>query len=258
MKTKQAVAKMKVYGTSKLRKPPLDFFPRCPGCTHGLAGKAVMEVLEEMNMAGNAIFVVGIGCHSTLMPEMKLDAVQNAHGASPSVATGVKHAHFGKRLVFTIQGDGDCAAIGAGYLLNAAFRAEKITVIMVNNTLYGTTGGQLAPTTLMGQYTSTTPDRRQPQHGYPAHIPELLATMKGVAYSVRVALNSPANYQRAKKALRTAFEIQMDNVGFGFIEMLSLCPPNLRLTPVESLKYMDDVMMAEYPLGEFKNVRRIE
>ncbi len=256
--TIEQLNKVMVYGTPELRKPPLDFFPRCSGCTHGLTGKAVMEVLDEMGLAGNAIFVVGIGCHSTLIMEMKLDIIQNAHGASPSVATGVKHAHFGKKLVFTIQGDGDCAAIGAGYLMNAAFRAEKITVIMVNNSLYGTTGGQMAPTTLMGQYTTTTPMLRQPKHGYPAHLPELLATIQGVAYTARAALNSPANYQKAKKAIRTAFQKQMDGVGFTFVELLSLCPPNLRMTPVEAVKHMDDVVMAEYPLGEFKNVDKTE
>lgn len=256
--TTNQLERVKVYGTPALRQQPMDFFPRCPGCSHGLAGKAVMEVLEEMDLAGNAIFVVGIGCHSTLIMETKLDVIQNAHGASPSVATGVKHAHFGKRLVFTIQGDGDCAAIGAGYLLNAAFRAEKITVIMVNNSLYGTTGGQMAPTTLMGQYTTTTPGGRQPQHGYPAHLPEMLATLRGVAYAARVALNSPSNFQKAKRAIRTAFQKQMDNVGFTFIEMLSLCPPNLRLSPVDATKYLDDAMMAEYPLGEFKNVDKTD
>lgn len=248
----------RVYGTSPLKRGVAKVFPRCPGCTTGLVEKAVLEVLEETGLAGKAILIPGIGCHITIMPEVGIDAIQNAHGPAPAVATGVKHAHFGDALVFTVQGDGDCAAIGAGYLVNAAARSEKITVFMVNNAVYGTTGGQMAPTTLLGQVTTTTPYRRDTRSGYPTHVAELVAGIRGVAYSARASLSSPANYQRAKKAIKTAFQKQMDGVGFSFVEFLSTCPTNWHLSPVDSLKWIDEEMTREFPLGEFKNVDCIE
>ena len=151
------------------------------------------------------------------------------------------------------------AAIGLGYLVNAAARGEKLTVFMINNANYGTTGGQMAPTTITGQITTTTPEGRDPKaHGYPLHVPELLASMKGVAYCARGALNNPANYQRTKRYMKMALQKQIDDIGFSFVDILSACPPDWHLTPVESLRWIEEKMIPEFPLGEFKNVDRIE
>lgn len=252
------VDKILVSGRPRLSLGPSAAVPKCPGCTHTLVGKLVLEALDELDVAGKAVCAPGIGCHTALALEMNIDFIHSAHGPAPAVATGAKHAHFGETLVFTIQGDGDCAAIGAGYLLNAAARAENITVIMLNNAVFGTTGGQKAPTTLLGQVTPTSPlgKTSAPGSGYPMHLPELLAVMKGVAYSARVAVSSPANYQRAKKAVRTAFQKQLDGVGFSFVEILSVCPPNWHLSPVRALKWLEENLIPEFPLGEFKNVTR--
>lgn len=231
----------------------------CPGCGHGLAGKAIMETLEEMGIADRVVAVGGIGCHGVATIMTKMDRTVGAHGTAPATATAIKHALFDDAIVFTIQGDGDCAAIGAGYLINTAARAERITVFMLNNANYGTTGGQMAPTTLIGQVTPTTPRGRDAKTcGYPLHVPELLATIKGVAYSARGAVNSPANFQRTKRYAKAAFEKQINDVGFSFVEILDACPVNWHMTPVEALDWMEEKQMAEYPLGEFKNVDHIE
>ena len=245
-----------VYTRPKLKLGPGS--GTCPGCHHSIVQKVVCEVLEEMNLADNAIGVAGVGCSFGFFAAINVDGGNCAHGAAPAVATGIKHALFGKPLVFTVQGDGDCAAIGGGYLLNAAARAEKITVIMVNNANYGTTGGQLAPTTIMDQVTSTTPHGRDPRHGYPVHLPELLAGMKGVAFTARAALFKPAGYQRAKSYLKTAFQRQLDNAGLSFVELLSACPPNWHMTPLEAIEWMEDKMLAEYPEGVFKDIAEVD
>ena len=230
----------------------------CPGCYHGMARKVVCEALDEMDIAGKAVASFGIGCHSSLSWLMKVDSIIYAHGPAPTVATGVKRVLGDKAMVFTIQGDGDCAAIGAGYLVGAAARAEKITVLMLSNALYGTTGGQLAPTTLMGQYTSTTPYNRDSSSGYPLHVPELMATIKGVAYSARGAFTTPAQYRKTKKYVKMAFQKQIDRVGLSFVEMLVTCPTHWRKTPVEAVRWAGKEMIKEYPLGVFKNVDKIE
>ncbi len=232
--------------------------PHCPGCHHPLIERLVCEVIEEMGIAGDSIAVAGVGCNHRFHFRVNVDGINTAHGRAPDVATGIKHAHFGRPIVFTIEGDGDCIAIGAGPLINAAGRADKITVLMANNCGYGTTGGQLAPTTLMGQVTSTTPDGRNPSSGYPMHVPELLAMIKGVAYAARGAVNTPANYQHTKRYLKAAFQKQIDGVGFGFLEILSACPTDWHLTPLESLQWIEERMIPEFTLGEFKNVERIE
>ena len=244
-----------VYIPTKLRRMgPQDLSPPlCPGCSHHLMEKVVCEVLEEMGLVGKAIGVAGIGCSYPFFLRVNVDGVNCAHGAAPAVATGIKHSRPGNPLVFTVQGDGDCLAIGGGYLLNAAARAEKITIIMVNNATYGTTGGQMAPTTLLGMVASTAPEGRVAElHGYPVHAPELLAGMRGVAYAARGALNSAANYQRCKKYLATAFQKQMENAGLTFVEFLGVCPPNWHLSPIDALKFLGEKIIAEYPLGEFK------
>ena len=230
----------------------------CPGCQHPVAAGLMAQVLEEMGMGGRAVVVVGVGCHCFVQTQFNIDLIAAAHGRPPDVATAIKRTHPGS-LVFTIQGDGDCIAIGAGAFLNAVMRAEKITVFMLNNSVYGTTGGQMAPTTLIGQITSTTPEGRNPEvAGYPIHVPELIAPLKGVAYCARGAVTTPANYQRAKRYIRTAFEKQLSRAGFSFVEILSACPPNRRLTPVETVKWIEEEVIPEFPLGEFKNVERAD
>lgn len=229
---------------------------QCPGCGHPLIERMIAEVVDEMGIEGRTIIVVGVGCSSRASAVLDLDCIFAAHGRPPDVATAVKRM-LPDRVLITLQGDGDCISIGAEPLLNAAARAEKITVIMVNNLNYGTTGGQMAPTTLLGQVTSTTPEGRDPSTGYPIHVPEFLAVLKGVAYTARGSVHSPASYQRTKKFLKTAVQKQLDGVGLSFVEILSPCPPDWRLNPVESVKFIQEKVIAEYPLGEFKNIERI-
>jgi len=252
-----SVRKEKIYGKPERLMP--EFLGLCAGCGHGLFDKLIYEVLEEMGIMGRAIGVWGIGCGNGLIRLPDLDIVQAAHGTAAAVASAVKRSLFGKPIVFTRQGDGDCAAIGLGYVLNAAARDDRITIFMINNANYGTTGGQMAPTTVTGQVTTTTPEGRDPRtHGHPLHLPELLVSIKGVAYCARGALNSPANYQRTRKYMKTALQKQIDDVGFSFVDILAPCPPDWHLTPLESLAWMEEKMIPEFPLGEFKNVDRIE
>lgn len=253
----ERVERVRVYGMphSLVRVSSL---PLCPGCQHGTVVGLVAEVLDELGIRENTIGISGVTCVTMTAGGIQVDAVVCcAHGRAPDVATGIKRALFGRPIVFTIQGDGDCISIGAGSLIHAALRSEKITVIMANNTNYGTTGGQLAPTTLMNQTTSTTPEGRNDSSGYPAHVPEMLAPIKGVAYAARGALTNQANYQRTKRYIKIAFEKQINNVGFSFVEILTACPTNWHLTPLESLEWIEDQLIREYPLGEFKNVDRI-
>ncbi len=250
------MTKERIYARPKRLMP--DILGLCAGCGHGLFDNAIFEVLEELGSMGRASGGFGIGCGNGLIRLTELDVVQAAHGTAAAVASGIKRSLFGKPIVFTRQGDGDCAAIGLGYLVNAAARGEKLTVFMINNANYGTTGGQMAPTTITGQITTTTPEGRDPKaHGYPLHVPELLASMKGVAYCARGALNNPANYQRTKRYMKTALQKQIDDIGFSFVDILSACPPDWHLTPVESLRWIEEKMIPEFPLGEFKNVDRI-
>lgn len=254
---KSNLIKEKVHGVSELIRR-FDF-PMCPGCGHPIITTLVTQVLEEMGIAGKTIGAAGIGCAPNIVFNLKIDQISFTHGTAPAVATGIKRVLGNDVVVFTAQGDGDCAAIGAGQLISAAARAERITVIMANNANYGTTGGQLSPTTLVEQVTTTTPEGRDPHIcGYPLHVAELVATMKGVAYSARGAVNNPANFRRAKKYLKTAFQKQMDDVGFTFVEILAACPTDWHMTPIEALKWMEEKMIPEFPLGEFKNVDKIE
>ncbi|MDO8637406.1 MAG: thiamine pyrophosphate-dependent enzyme [Dehalococcoidia bacterium] len=231
---------------------------QCPGCHHPITERLIAEVVDEMGLENDIVLVTGIGCTSRAAGMFKFDAVLSAHGRPPDVATAIKRTLDGEPIVLTLQGDGDCISIGAGPFFNAVARAEKITVIMANNGNYGTTGGQMAPTTLLGQVTSTTPEGRTPHFGYPMHVPEMIAPLKGVAYAARGSVHTPANYQRTKKYLKTALQKQIDKVGFSFLEILSACPPDWHLNPVDSLKWIEDRMIPEFPLGEFKNVDKIE
>lgn len=245
--------RQRVSGTPRLWRKGEDA-PFCPGCHDGTIGRLMMEVVDEMGIKGNTICVSGVTCSGFLTIGMEIDCVICvAHGRAPDVATGLKRAMFYKPVVFTIQGDGDTIAIGAGSLVNAAMRAENITVCMVNNTVYGTTGGQMAPTTLTGQVTSTTPTGRDRPMGLPAHVPEMLATLEGVAYAARGAVNTAANYQKSKKLFRQALARQMEGAGLTFVEFLSACPPNWKLSPLESLRRIEEEMIPAFPLGEFKS-----
>jgi 2-oxoglutarate ferredoxin oxidoreductase subunit beta len=249
----QAVDRVRVVGPGRILWMPV---PGCPGCQAGLVGRIIAEVLEEMDLDGRAILSDGIGCHSGVAV-LNLDVVQGSHGGAPDMATAIKRLSPDS-LVFTVQGDGDCIAIGAGSFIGALTRGEMITIIMVNNANYGTTGGQMAPTTLMGQVTTTTPAGRDAASGggYPVRVAELAATFRSVAYSARGALTTPANYQRTKKYVKTAFQKQVDGAGMGFVEVLAACPPNWHLSPVESLAWIESRMIPEFPLGEFKNADR--
>ncbi|MFC2058533.1 thiamine pyrophosphate-dependent enzyme [Chloroflexota bacterium] len=230
----------------------------CPGCQYGTLGGIIADVLEELNIGGKTVCVGGVGCHSFVALGIQVDMIAAPHGRAPDVATAVKRVRP-NLSVFTIQGDGDCIAIGAGALIAAMGRGEKITVLMCNNANYGTTGGQLAPTTIIGQKTPTSPLGRDPvREGYPIHTAELVATFKGVAYSARGSLHTAANYQRTKKYIKTAFEKQIDNVGLSFVEVLSTCPPNWHMTPVDCLDWIDKNVVPEFSLGEFKNVDSIQ
>lgn len=252
-----SVNKEKIYGPSDYKLP--FSLPSCPGCGSPLACKLVTEVLEELGMIRKSVVVIGVGCSGMGFFAGKIDMSLCAHGSAPSVAKGIKEANYDDVIVFTIQGDGDCAAIGAGYLVNSAARGDKITIFMLNNINYGTTGGQMAPTTLMGQVTTTTPEGRSgATHGYPLHVPEMLATIKGVAYSARGALNSFANYQRTKKYIKSALQKQANGTGLGFVEILTTCPVNWRMEPLDAMKFIEEKVIAEYPLGEFKNVDSLD
>ncbi|MBE0481698.1 MAG: 2-oxoglutarate oxidoreductase [Dehalococcoidia bacterium] len=234
--------------------PKLFFIFHCAGCGHPLVERLVCEAIGELGIAGRTVNVSGAGCSSGFcIRACDTDGFMGPHGRAVDIATAMKRVRP-DNIVYTVQGDGDCIAIGAEGFINAAGRAERITVIMVNNTSYGTTGGQMAPTTLLGQVTSTTPGGRSVEHGYPMHVAELAATIKGCVYSARGSVDSPANYNRTRKYVKRAFQKQIDNLGFSFVEILAMCPSVWHMTPAESLKFVSEKMIPEFPLGEFKNV----
>jgi 2-oxoglutarate ferredoxin oxidoreductase subunit beta len=224
----------------------------CPGCTHGVAHHLIAEVLDEMNLRERTIGVAPVGCSVFAYNYFNMDFAEAAHGRAPAMATGLKRLQPG-RIVFTYQGDGDMASIGMGEIVHAAGRGELITVIFINNANYGMTGGQMAPTTLPGQKTTSSPYGRDVETaGYPIRMAELLATLEGAAYVVRRSLHDPKNIRLAKKALHTAFEAQARGLGFSMVELLSTCPTNWGLTPLESLKWLEQNMLPAYPLGDYK------
>lgn len=225
----------------------------CPGCGHGIIHRLVAEVIDELGIREKSVTVAPVGCAVLLYNYFHLDAYEAAHGRAPAIATGCKRVHP-ELVVFTYQGDGDLAAIGTAEIVHAAARGEKITTIFVNNAIYGMTGGQMAPTTLTGQKTTTTPAGRTPERaGYPIRVCEMLATLEGAAYISRVSVSNPKNVIQAKKAIKKAFQTQIDNLGFSLVEVLSQCPTNWHMTPVESTKWVDEKMASYYPLGEFKS-----
>jgi 2-oxoglutarate ferredoxin oxidoreductase subunit beta len=223
----------------------------CPGCTHGIAHRLVAEAIDELGIEGNTVGVSPVGCAYNNYLYFNCDMVQAAHGRAPAVATGIKRS-LPDHAVFTYQGDGDLAAIGTAEIVHAATRGENITVIFINNTIYGMTSGQMAPTTLLGQVTTTTPYGRDPKfNGYPIRVCEMLATLEGPAYIERVSLHDVKHTKKAKAAVKKAFEVQLAGKGFSLVEILSTCPTNWGLNPVEALKRIESEMIPHYPLGVF-------
>lgn len=228
-------------------------FHYCPGCTHGIIHRLVAEIMEELDVLDKAIGVAPVGCAVFAYDYFNCDMQEAAHGRAPAVATGIKRVHPDK-IVFTYQGDGDLAAIGTAEIVHAAARGENITVIFVNNANYGMTGGQMAPTTLIGQETTTTPYGRKPEiNGYPIRVSEMLATLEGTAYIERVSVYDVKHVMQAKKAIKNAFLAQIQKKGFSMIEVLSSCPTNWGMTPVEALNWIKEHMEPYYPLGVYKN-----
>ena len=226
----------------------------CPGCDHGVAIRLLAEVLEELGIINDTISAIGIGCSVTTYDFINMDSIEAPHGRSAAVATGIKRAKPDK-IVFSYSGDGDFASIGLAEGMHAALRGEKITSICINNTTYGMTGGQLGPTTMLGQITTTSPTGRNVEYyGYPIKIAEHIALCDGTAYSARVSLDSVANIRKAKQAIKKAFEVQIKGLGYGFVEILSGCPTNWRMTPEQSHQRVRDEMMQVFKLGVFKDL----
>ncbi len=225
----------------------------CPGCHHGTIHRLVAEALDEFGLQQKTIGIASIGCSVFLYSYLDIDVTETPHGRAPAVATGVKRARP-DRFVFTYQGDGDLAAIGTAEIIHAANRGEHISVIFVNNTTYGMTGGQMAPTTLLGQRTSTSPYGRKPEvEGYPIRMAELLSGLDGVAFAARAAVNSPKNLMDAKKQIKKAFRYQVEGKGFSFVEVLAACPTNWGMTAVEANERVGREMCDFFKLGTFKN-----
>jgi 2-oxoglutarate ferredoxin oxidoreductase subunit beta len=231
-------------------------FHYCPGCTHGIIHKALAEVLEEMNLLDTTIGVASVGCSVFSYQYFNCDMQQAPHGRACAVATGVKRV-MPESPVFTYQGDGDLASIGIAETIHAANRGENITVIFVNNAIYGMTGGQMAPTTLPGQKTTTSQTGRNPiLQGNPILISEIFGQISGVAYVERVAMTSPQNYRKLKASIKKAFTYQMEKRGFTMIEVLSTCPVNWGMEPIQAMRWVDSEMTKYYPLGVFKDVAK--
>jgi len=246
----------KVYARPRLltRTP----FHYCPGCGHSIVHRIVCELADEMDIHERLIGVPPPGCSVFTYNYIDVDFVESAHGRGAAVATGIKRA-CPEALVFTYQGDGDLAAIGTAETIHAANRGEKITAIFINNAVYGMTGGQMAPTTLLSQKTTTSPFGRDAKlEGYPIKISEMLALVNGAVYIERTAVNSPANIRKTKKALKNAFQAQIDNLGYSLVEILSPCPTNWKMKSLESWQWVDDVMKKEFPLGVIKDITGAE
>ncbi len=226
----------------------------CPGCTHGIIHRLVAEVMDELGIEGRTIGVAPVGCSVMAYNYFNCDMIEAAHGRAPAVATGVKRADPENHVVFTYQGDGDLASIGMAETVHAAARNENITVIFVNNAIYGMTGGQMAPTSLPGQVTQTSPYGRDVNHcGYPIKVCEMLSQLDGPEYLERVTVNSVKAVRNAKKAIKKAFQNQLDGKGFSLVEVVSSCPTNWGLTPQQALKWIDEKMIPYYPLGVYKD-----
>ena len=236
--------------TKGMRETELHY---CPGCTHGIAHRLIMEVLEERGDLGNCIAVSPVGCSIVAHQYMNVDMMESPHGRAPAVASGIKRVHPDSP-VFTYQGDGDLASIGTNEIIHAAERGEKFCTFFINNAIYGMTGGQMAPTTLIGQKTTTSPyGRDEAWCGAPIKMSEMLAAVPSSYYIERVAVNNTANIAKAKKAIAKAFRLQMEGKGFCMIEVLSTCPTNWGLSPVEAMEWLEKNMIPYYPLGVYKD-----
>ena len=234
-------------------------FHYCPGCNHGIIHRLVAEVIDEMNLDGKVIGVAPVGCSVFAYDYFNCDMYEAAHGRAPAVATGAKRVVGKDTLVFTYQGDGDLASIGTAEIVHAAHRGEKISTIFVNNAIYGMTGGQMAPTTLLGMKTATTPYGRDPRlNGYPYKIAEMMAHLDGATYITRQSVHTPANVRKCKKAIRKAFENSMAGNGFSLVEVVSTCNSGWKLSPVASNKWLAENMLPFYPLGDIKDVKMEE
>ncbi len=230
----------------------------CPGCTHGIVHRLVAEVIDELGIEGNTVGIAPVGCSVFAYNYFECDMMQAAHGRAPAVATGVKRANP-ETVVFTYQGDGDLAAIGTAETVHAAARGENISVIFINNAIYGMTGGQMAPTTLVGQVTQTSPYGRNAQtQGYPIKVSEMLATLEGPSYIERVTVDTVPHIKKAKAAIKKSFEMQLQGKGFSLVEVVSTCPTNWGMSPVEAMKWLNDNMLPHYPLGVYKDITEEE
>ncbi|MCX6005075.1 MAG: thiamine pyrophosphate-dependent enzyme [Chloroflexi bacterium] len=242
----------KVYAHPKSLKRAV--FHYCPGCGHSIAHRLICEVIDEMGLQDKTVGIPPPGCSVFAYHYFDVDMAECAHGRGAAVATGIKRA-CPDIVVFTYQGDGDLAAIGTAETIHAANRGENTTTVFINNAVYGMTGGQMAPTTLRGMKTTTTPyGRDHVIEGHPIKMSEMLAPLEGVAYIERVAVNSPANIRKAKKAITKAFQMQLDKRGFSMVEILSPCPTNWKMTPIQAWKWVDDEMSKIFPLGVYKDV----
>lgn len=242
---------MVVFNKPKaLTDAPLHY---CPGCTHGIIHRLVAEAIDDLGILGDTVGVAPVGCAVMAYDYFSCDMIEAAHGRAPAVATGHKRARP-ENIVFTYQGDGDLASIGMAETVHAATRNENITVIFVNNAIYGMTGGQMAPTSLPGQVTQTSPYGRDVSTvGYPIKICELLSSLDGPEYIERVAVNSVKNVMAAKKAIKKAFKNQVEGKGFSLVEVISSCPTNWGMTPKKALEWIDERMIPYYPLGVYKD-----
>jgi len=232
-----------------LRDIPMHY---CPGCTHGIVHRLIAEVIDDLDIEGKTVGVSPVGCTYNNYEYFNCDMVQAAHGRAPAVATGIKRANP-ENVVFTYQGDGDLAAIGTAEIVHAAARGEKITSIFVNNAIYGMTSGQMAPTTLINQVTTTSPYGRNPEtNGFPINVCDMLSTLEGAVFVERVSMHDIKNINNARKAIKKAFQVQMAKKGFAIVEVLSSCTTNWGLNPVEALKWIQENMVPVYPIGNFK------
>ncbi len=239
-----------VYARPSTFTPAITHY--CPGCSHGVIHRLVAEVIEELGIREKTIGVASVGCSVFAYNYFDCDFAEAAHGRAPAMATGVKRTHP-DRVVFTYQGDGDLASIGTTEIVHAAARGENITVIFVNNAVYGMTGGQMAPTSLPDMKTTSSPFGRDVHTmGFPIRMSEMLALLDGAAYVVRRSAHDPGNINKARKAIKTAFQAQLNGLGFSMVEILSACPVNWNLTPIEAVRYVEEKMVPYYPLGDYK------
>ncbi|MCX4367402.1 MAG: thiamine pyrophosphate-dependent enzyme [Clostridia bacterium] len=229
-------------------------FHYCPGCTHGIAHRLVAEVIDELNIKDHLVGIAPVGCAVFAYDYFNCDMQEAAHGRAPAVATGIKRSDP-NNIVFAYQGDGDLASIGMAEIVHAAARSENITVIFINNAIYGMTGGQMAPTTMLGQKASTCQKGRTvAANGYPIHVSEMLSQLQGPAYIERCALTDVPHINKAKAAIKHAFRNQIDGKGFSLVELISTCPSNWKMSPLESIEYAKNEMMKIYPLGVYKDI----